>query len=170
MAMTNEELEAQLKVVTDNTSRELTQIKIQVIQTTTRLESFIRMMVKKQGIKFDDFIDFIDAYIKFSNTVLNINKVTSISDRVTAAISYNKEALVPIYADDLNVLPSVKATGSISKVLHKHMFNLPYTERFAQEVEKLIKEGDVEPGSSPLELKVDADATRRLSVDENATK
>src|ERR1035437_6143282 len=111
MAMTNEELEAQLKVITDNTSRELTQIKIQVIQTTTRLESFIRMMVKKQGIKFDDFIDFIDAYIKFSNTVLNINKVTSISDRVTAAISYNKEALVPIYADDLNAVLISSAEG-----------------------------------------------------------
>ena len=142
---TVEELEVVVKKLTEDVSKELTRLRIQSIQNNTRLESLIRMMVQKQGFKFDDFIDFIDAYIKFTSTVEEINTLGNIADKLDAAQKYNASgAIVPIYADDLNVIPIIKSTGGISKVLHRSLFTLPFTNRFSTEVEKIIAEGEVE--------------------------
>jgi hypothetical protein len=142
---TVEELEVMLKTITANVDKELTKLRIQSIQNNTRLESLIRMMVQRQGIKFDDYIDFIDAYIKFTSAVEEIGALGNISDKIEASQKYNASgAIVPIYADDLNVIPIIKSTGGISKVLHRSLFTLPFTNRFALEVEKIIATGEVE--------------------------
>lgn len=138
--LTLENLATMVQSLSDNISKELTQLKLQNIQNSTRIEALIRMLVQKENIKFDDFIDFIDAYVKFTNTIIDISKVQTIADKISAAVTYNgANSLVPIYADDLNVLPAVKSTGSISKALHTQLLNLPHTERFTQELTKLIE-------------------------------
>lgn len=142
--ITVENLATMLKTFTDGVSKELTQLKVQAIQNSTRMEALIRMLVQKQNVKFDDYIDFVDAYVNFTNTIVNINKIQTIADKISAAVTYNSTVkgsnLVPVYADDLNVLPMVKSTGSISKSLHAQLLNLPHTERFTQELSKLIEE------------------------------
>jgi hypothetical protein len=142
---TVEELEAQIKTLTESVGKELTRLRIQSIQNNTRLEALIRMMVQRQGIKFDDYIDFIDAYIKFTDAVENINELKNLSDKIEAAQKFNGDgSIIPIYADDLNVLPIIKSTGGISKVLHRALFTLPFTHRFANEVDSIIAAGETE--------------------------
>lgn len=135
---TLEELEANLKAVTEGMSKELTNLRIQNIQLTTRLESLVRMLVEKKNMGFDDYIDYIDSYIGFANKINELNKLEKISEKVTEASKFNEASLVRIYADDLNIVPLVQSTGNVSKSLLKQIYKLPCTDRFKHSIDEVI--------------------------------
>lgn len=139
---TVEELEQQLKVITENVQKELTALRMQSIQNNTRLEAVIRMMVQKSIFNFDDFIDFIDAYIAFSTKVNELNKLDTIADKLKGAAEFNTTSIVPIHVDDLNILPAVKSTGGLSKTLQVAVANLPSTNRFKAAMSEILREED----------------------------
>lgn len=135
---TVEELEAQLKTISEQVAREITNLRIQQVSTSTRTESFFRMMLEKSGIPFDDYIDYIDSYIVFGNGITDIYKTETLAEKVNKAIEFNKTSLIKMYADDLNILPIVQSTGGISKSLLKQIYTLPYTNRFRAAIEEIL--------------------------------
>lgn len=138
MALTNEQLEAQLKQIAEQVSQRLAQQQSAIIQNNMRFESFLRMMLLKHDISFDTYFAFIDGYVAFTNKVSELIQVENLFDRVTSAQEFNKTSRVVIYADDLNVIPVIHATGGASPKLVEQLLALPHTDRFKEQLDSII--------------------------------
>ena len=145
MAITIEEVDKKLNDLVNQINMELVKLRISSKTNTTRLESLIRLLSSHSVLNFDDYLAHVQSYINMTKKVLELNDLTTVAEKVRAALTYNNDALVLIYADDLNILPIIKSTGAIPKSLNTLIYSLPHTEAFTQALEDILKEEEVTP-------------------------
>ena len=106
------------------------------------------MIITKNNIPFDSYFEYIDGYVNFTNKLAEINNVQMLADKIKAAQDFNENSLVKIFADDLNLLLAVKATGGVSTKILAMINMLPSSQRFKEELSAILNAEKKEESSS----------------------
>jgi hypothetical protein len=144
MSITPEQIKNELDTISNQVAQRLAQQQTALIQNQLRLEALIRMIVTKQAIPFDTYFEYIDSYVGFTNKLVEINKLALIADKIKEAQEFNTNSLVKIYADDLNILLSIKSTGGASSKLLSMINTLPSSQKFKEELTEILNNEEKE--------------------------